>query len=201
MKLIRLIRAGLIIGLLMNWGLAAADNAPTPTLDAIPVCYDFGCSTRQVIGLSDEEWQGVLGWLQPAAISAEEERKRISQAVGWIEELIGRHTPTHLDKAKNDLLPSQAEGQQDCIDESLNTTTYLRLLEHEGLLKWHRVVDRAYRKAILDQHWSGQIQEIATGQGYVVDSWFSANGHLPFIQKVEKWKEIRYFRTSFDYTF
>ncbi|NOZ10262.1 MAG: hypothetical protein GXP09_04360 [Gammaproteobacteria bacterium] len=201
MKPSQLICAGLLISLLTNGGLVVAGTSPTPTLDAIPVCYDFDCNTRQVVSLSREEWQGVLGWLQPAATNAAEERKRIRQAIGWIEELIGRHTPTHLDSAKNDLLPSQAEGQQDCIDESLNTTTYLRLLEREGLLKWHRVVDRAYRKAILDQHWAGQIEEIATGQGYVVDSWFSANGHLPFIQKVEKWKKIRYFRTSFDYTF
>jgi len=200
----------LLTTLLLLAGVASAHGAsPTPVSlrsvpplhEAVSVCYNFGCNIRQDVQLSAEDWTTVASWFSPPAADAREERERIRQAVGWMEVIIGRYTPTHLDKARNDLLPTDSAGQMDCIDESTNTTTYLRLFESEGLLRWHRVLDRAYRKAILDQHWAGQIEEIATGRRYVVDSWFADNGHLPFVQATEEWEKIRYFGTSFDSTF
>lgn len=173
----------------------------TPPREPVPVCYNFGCSIRQSVQLSAEDWNTIAAWFVPPAADAREERERIRQAVGWMEVIVGRYTPTHLDKARNDLLPADAAGQMDCIDESMNTTTYLRLFERQGLLRWHRVLDRAYRKAILDQHWAGQVEELATGRRYVVDSWFADNGLLPFVQAAEEWEKIRYFGTSFDSTF
>ena len=35
--------------------------------------------------------------------------------------------------------------QMDCIDESTNSTTYLRILAGAGLLRWHRVEARVTR--------------------------------------------------------
>jgi hypothetical protein len=178
---------------------AAATEMPTP--DAFPVCYDFGCRTRQIVTLSPEEWREVAGWFVPTPANAAAEREQIRRAVGWMEVLVGRHTPTHLDKGRNDLIPTQAPGQLDCIDESTNATTYLRLLERQGLLRFHRVLDRAYRRALLDQHWAGQIEDLATGERFVVDSWFADNGSLPYIQSLDKWLDIPFFGTSFDATF
>lgn len=180
---------------------APALGAVKLDLSAIPVCYDFGCSTRQIVSLSEQEWQGVAGWLEPPAETAADERRRLRRAIGWMETLVGQRTPTYRDVGLNELLPDEAPGQQDCIDESINTTTYLRLLEADGKLRWHRVLDRAYRRAILDQHWAGQIEEKATGKRYVVDSWFKDNGYLPFVQSLTEWSKIRYFGTSFDSTF
>jgi hypothetical protein len=175
---------------------------PVPPLrEPVSVCYNFGCNIRQAVQLSAGDWNTVASWFSPAPADAREERERIRQAIGWMEVVIGRYTPTHLDKARNDLLPTDSPGQMDCIDESTNTTTYLRLFESKGLLRWHRVLDRAYRKAILDQHWAGQVEEIATGRRYVFDSWFADNGRLPFVQATEEWEKIRYFGTSFDSTF
>ena len=165
------------------------------TLDAIPVCYDFGCKHRSTVSLSADEWQQISGWFHPAAASSEEERQQIKQAIGWMEVIIGRHTPTHKDIAF-DLPISQQDttglfpGQQDCIDEAVNTTTYLRLLELEGQLTHHTVIEQAYRSAVLDQHWAGQIRELGTGKRYVVDSWFQPNGFLPIIQDSADWENI-----------
>jgi hypothetical protein len=186
---------------------SAGDTVPVavrgiaPLTASVHVCYDFGCGIRDAVKLSRDDWHTVASWFNPPARDARDERERIRQAVGWMEVIVGRHTPTHLDKARNDLLPADSAGQMDCIDESMNTTTYLRLFESQGLLRWHRVLDRAYRKAILDQHWAGQVEELATGRRYVVDSWFADNGHLPFVQAAEEWEKIRYFGTSFDSTF
>lgn len=163
-------------------------------LDAIPVCYDFGCKSRTVVRLTPEEWQSVTGWFNPVAETAQQERHQIKQAIGWMEVLIGRYTPTHKDLAFS--LPPQDEfrhlfpGQQDCIDESVNTTIYLELLEQEGLLAHHEVVEPAYRQSLFDQHWASQIRESKTGEQYVVDSWFRPNGHVPAIQHSEKWQDL-----------
>ncbi len=164
------------------------------TRDAIAVCYDFGCKQRAVVNLSVAEWLEVAGWFKPTAETAAQERDQIKQAIGWMEVLIGRHTPTHRDLAFDlpagqdvaDLFP----GQQDCIDEAVNTTTYLRLLESEGLLKYHSVIEQAYRRAIFDQHWAGQIIEKSSDTRFVVDSWFQPNGYLPIIQASEDWEDI-----------
>ena len=164
-------------------------------LNAIPVCYDFGCKNSAVVDLPVVEWREVEGWFSPGAETPEQERQQIKQAIGWMEVLIGRYTPTHKDLAFNlpvgqkdltDLFP----GQLDCIDEAVNNTTYLRLMEQKGLLRYHTVVKQAYRKALLDQHWAGQIREIDSGNQYVVDSWFQPNGFLPVIQNSPDWYKI-----------
>ena len=164
-------------------------------INAIPVCYDFACKSSSVVDLPVAEWWEVEGWFSPAAPTPEQERQQIKQAIGWMEVLIGRHTPTHKDLAFN--LPAGQEGlsdlfpgQQDCIDEAVNTTTYLRLLEQKGLLRHYTVIEQAYRKAFFDQHWAGQIREIVSGKRYVVDSWFQPNGYLPVIQNSPDWEDI-----------
>jgi hypothetical protein len=87
-------------------------------------------------------------------------------------------------------LPS---GQMDCIDESINTSTYLKLLEKDGLLKFHLVRERAYRRSLLTQHWAAQVVETANGQHYVIDSWFEDNGELPILVNGKAWHDLSFF--------
>lgn len=164
-------------------------------IHAIPVCYDFACKSSAVVDLPVVEWREVAGWFSPAAPTPAQERQQIKQAIGWMEVLIGRHTPTYKDLAFNlpvgqEDLSSLFPGQLDCIDEAVNTTTYLRLLEQKGLLRHHTVIEQAYRKALFDQHWAGQIREVVSGKRYVVDSWFQPNGYLPVIQNSPDWENI-----------
>jgi len=167
---------------------------PEPSLDAITVCYDFGCKNRAIVNLPENEWLEVANWFYPPAKTPKEELQQIRQAIGWMEVVIGRHTPTHKDVALSlplvdnyrDLFP----GQQDCIDESTNTTTYLRLFEQQGLLRHFEVIERAYRQALIDQHWAAQVRHKSTGDRFVVDSWFQPNGYLPAIQASEDWADL-----------
>lgn len=158
----------------------------------IPVCYDFGCNTRVDVRLSVPEWKEVIGWFRPAAATPADEREQLRKAIGWMEVLVGRHTPTSIDlefdKVHN--INKREPGQLDCIDESVNTSVYLHLFESSGLLKHHVVIEEAYRKAILDQHWAGQVKEIKTGTRYIFDSWFQPNGYLPVVQKSLDWENI-----------
>ncbi|MGI9315770.1 MAG: hypothetical protein ACR2QW_00445 [bacterium] len=175
--------------LAQDHGVAIPSNI---SFSAIPVCYDFGCATKAVVKLPVEEWQSVVGWFDPPAQTPAEERDQIRRAVGWMEVLIGRHTPTHLDlefdKVNN--IDNRETGQLDCIDESVNTTIYMKLFEANGFFKHHIVIEEAYRRSAFDQHWAGQIKEIETGDRYVVDSWFQPNGYLPVVQDSPSWEDI-----------
>ena len=156
----------------------------------IAICYDFSCKTIQQVVLSAEEWRSVIGWFYPAAPTAVEEREQLRQAIGWMEVVIGRHTPTHRDKGLNLEKNPEFPGQLDCIDESLNITTYMQLFQDQGHLRRHRVIDRAYRRAGFDAHWAGQIEEIDTGERFVIDSWFQDNGMLPYLSPSTDWFDI-----------
>ena len=175
--------------------------AATPPLgiNNIPVCMNFSCREKQTIAISEEEWNSIANWLRPAASNAEMERTNIKNAIGWMEVIVGRHTPTHRDVGGDLGNPdAQYPGQLDCIDESLNTTTYLKLFEQNNLLSYHKVIDRAYRRAIFDQHWAGQIEVIDSGERWVVDSWFQHNGYLPYLQTSEKWENINLLTANLD---
>ncbi len=170
-------------------------------VERLPVCMDFGCKNRQVIDLNAEDWQEVADWFREPAENSEQEREQIKQAIGWMEVVVGRHTPTHRDVGGNwgeDSSKVQFPGQLDCIDESTNTSTYLHLFESKELLKHHRVLERAYRRTVFDQHWAGQILDIATGEHWVVDSWFQHNGFLPYVQRSEQWEDIPIFTSYLD---
>ncbi len=151
---------------------------------------NFGCKQKQVIAIKEEEWNGAVNWFSAPARTAQQERSQIKQAVGWMEVIAGRYTPTHKDVGGNFGEGATFPGQLDCIDESLNTDTYLKLFELNGFLRHHKVVERAYRRAVFDQHWSGQIEELDSGERWVVDSWFQHNGNLPYVQRSKLWEDI-----------
>ncbi len=171
---------------------------PAKDIDAITVCMNFGCKQQQVISIDQEEWLEAANWFAPPAMTPAEERIQIKKAVGWMEVIAGRHTPTHKDVGGNFSEGATFPGQLDCIDESLNTTTYLKLFEVNGHLRHHEVAERAYRRAIVDQHWAGQIREKETGKLWVVDSWFQHNGNLPYVQEASAWNDISLFTSFLD---
>ena len=188
-----LIRKTLLQKSLLPLGLVVALSfiqAVEARVQKIAICYDFSCKTIQQVVLSAEEWRSVIGWFYPAAPTAVEEREQLRQAIGWMEVVIGRHTPTHRDKGLNLEKNPEFPGQLDCIDESLNITTYMQLFQDQGHLRRHRVIDRAYRRAGFDAHWAGQIEEIDTGERFVIDSWFQDNGMLPYLSPSTDWFDI-----------
>jgi len=173
--------------LLTLWALVLAGEA---SAQEIEICYNFSCKTRQTVTLSQTEWHSIIGWFYPGATSATVEREQLRRAIGWMEVVVGRHTPTHRDKGLNLEKNPNFPGQLDCIDESLNVTTYMHLFESQGHLRWHHVMDRAYRSDGFDSHWAGQLQEVATGERFVIDSWFQDNGMLPYIARSAEWEDL-----------
>ncbi len=177
----------------------------------LELCTGLGCSSRQVIRLTEEELGRLDGLFLPPASTPGEERARIRRAVALLERLAGRQSPIRLDRGGNpdsvtggDAPPApptswppalllrrhpDVRGQLDCVAESANTTTFLRLLQRRGLLRWHEVLQPAFRAPrVFDQHWAAQIREKASGHLYVVDSWYLDNGQPPYIQPLADWR-------------
>ena len=153
------------------------------------VCYDGGCASLATVNLSGEQWQRVRAvFVQPAATPAAE-REQIRTAIGLFERIVGPMTGTANDKGGT--FPGLGQsGQMDCIDESINTTIYLTMLQKYGLLHWHQVADRATRWSLFSwPHTTAVIKERAGGREWAVDSWFLDNGEPPFVLPLDTWKD------------
>ena len=123
-----------------------------------------------------------------AAKSGPEEREAMCLAIGRIEQIAGEQTITWMDKARNGNHGPTEQGQMDCIDESTNTTNYLRLMEQRGLFRWNRVVEIAWRAPrLVDTHRTAVVEDLSDGRRYVIDSWFGDNGEPAKTQPLEDW--------------
>lgn len=160
---------------------------PVPALFSI--CFDHSCTTVVSVSLTTEEWRYASQPLQSPAHSAAGERSAIACAIARFENVVGRHTGTSADLGRN-LQGFGQPGQLDCIDESTNTTTYLRLLERNGLLHYHDVGDRVTRFGFSAgmPHTTAVIQERTTGARFAVDSWFFDNGEPAYIVDLAAWR-------------
>jgi len=167
-----------------------ASPAPPPFYS----CTDYHCDEGMTISLTEPQWQQVRAlFVTQATLTADDERRKIRAAIALLEEQVGAITGTSRDLAKN-VAGAGLPGQLDCISESRNTTTYLRLLSKDGLLHWHTVEERELRHPwILDLHWAAVIRDKQTDQRYAVDSWFLDNGQPPYIQPLEQWLSGRAF--------
>lgn len=162
----------------------------TPSPQKFEVCYKYTCKEIAELTISEAQWKGIMDIFRPPPADAAEERKRVAAAVARMEILVGKKTDTSDDRGGN-LQGFSAEGyQMDCIDESTNTTTYLRMMERAGLLKWHRVEERRTRNLFSLLRWphtTAVISENETGKRWAVDSWFYDNGVPPVILPLEQW--------------
>ncbi len=173
-------------------------NIQPPKQNNFTHCFNYGCQTHQNVALPEATSQALQQlFITPVAISAQEERVKISQAIQIFETDIGALTGTKNDKhgtfrLYQDDAPSTASFQQDCIDESTNTTIYLALLENMGLLKFHKPAFPANRQPFLHGarwwHQTAVIIDTTTNEKFAVDSWFFDNGAPAAIVPLKEWK-------------
>lgn len=160
------------------------------TPEKFEFCHGGGCAGVQTVRLSPEEWAGVAALFSPAAKNAGHERVRIAKAIAMLEQIVGQKTGTSADVCGT-FEGFGMPGQLDCIDESTNTTTYLKLLRSQGLLRFHEVDDTRTRGYFLRgwPHTAASIHESgAQSRVYIVDSWFNANGKPPVILPLPVWQ-------------
>jgi len=165
------------------------DIITNPDRERFSVCYNHSCDTVVTQSLSVAEWSRIQSLFDPPAGSPETERLKIALAVAHMEKLVGVLTGTDRDKGKN-LQGLFSDGQMDCIDESTNTTSYLRMMEAANLIHWHSIEDRQsrYPSLLSWPHTTAVIKEKQSGMLYAVDSWFYENGRQPVIMPLSEWK-------------
>ena len=162
------------------------DGKPTPA--HFVLCAGHGCRERHDVHLGDGQWASVRAIFARTADSAEEERVQIAQAIARLEALAGAATGTDADLGgtySNMFLSNQL----DCADETVNTTTYLRMLAADGLMTRHRVGGRLHKGNIINSlpHMTATIIEKETGTQWAVDSWFLDNAEPPEMATAAIW--------------
>ncbi len=175
----------------------------TPTLEGFDVCFGGGCAEIKHVSISPDEWRKIttvfnatfastqmnIRRLNNQQVSAEEERKKIANAIGMIEKIVGLKIGTSQDLAGT-FNNADYPGQLDCNDEAINTTSYVRLMRANNLIQFHEIEDMRTRNFFFTgwPHTTAVMHEISTGQRFSVDSWFYDNGKPATIVPFELWK-------------
>jgi len=168
--------------------LLAVAPAPALAVPSFKACVDFGCRTVRSVTLSPAEWQAVRRLFQAPATPAAE-RAAVARAVALLEVDTGRRTDTWRDRAYNWQRAGEP-GELDCIAESTNTDGYLRALQRDGLLRWHRVGPRV-KRGLFFVHWTAVLEQRDDHSRWAVDSWFRDNGRPPVIIPLAQWYHYR----------
>ena len=166
----------------------------TPQLNAFEICQGGGCAEISKIALTELEWNALTRIFNLPTKNAQEknevvERQKIAQAIGMLEDLVGQKIGTSADLAGT-FFNGSLTGQQDCNDEAINSTTYMRLLKANGLMPLHEIEDMRTRNFFFTgwPHSTAVMREIKSGERYAVDSWFYDNGHAATIVTFKQWK-------------
>jgi len=161
-----------------------------PSLAAFEICQGGGCVQSDILQLTEAEWSNVVQIFSPLPANAEAEREAISKAIGALEDMVGTKIGTTADRAGT-FNNSDYLHQQDCNDEAINSTTYMRLMQQAGLIRFHEILDTRTRKFFFTgwPHSTAAIREQVTKAEYAVDSWFYDNGFPATVLPMATWKD------------
>ena len=169
-------------------------HTQAPRNNTVYVCHAYGCRLQTPFRFNDADIAALRSLMTKTrkADSAFEERRAVAYAIGWMEKRTGDVIGTSTDRPGMDFEASGDPTQQDCVDEATNTTSYLLILERNGLLKHHTVGTPFSKENLLRgvagwPHWTAVLKENANGQKWAVDSWIYVNGENPAVVETEKW--------------
>jgi hypothetical protein len=156
----------------------------------ITICHGFGCRIKSTATLSSYDEQLIKQTYGGTKSSPKQERQAIARTIGKMEDIIGKQTGTDTDQAGT--YNNSGNDQFDCVDESINTTNYMRYLDMQGLLKHHKVrkpISRTFfTSGKLGPHQTATVMEIETTEIYAIDSWFRDNGNKAEVIDITTWK-------------
>jgi len=169
-------------------------DVPAPKGSTVYVCHSYGCrqKTRVKFGKAEISKIKTLMAKTEKSDTPSEERRAIAYAISWMERHTGKITGTSSDRAGMDFAGSGDPSQQDCVDEATNTTSYLKVLQNNGLLQHHRVsapfAKENYLRGIAGwTHWTAVLKEKGSKERWAVDSWIYKNGENPAVVEAKKW--------------
>jgi len=169
-------------------------SARLPEKNKIFVCSAYTCRTQTEFKFTSEDVAKLRSLMAEPKSSAgpAEERVRIGHTLAWMEKRIGDTVGTSADRPGDDFSGAGDPTQMDCVDVATNLTSYLLVLETNGLIK-HHVVGPLYVKEDIRKglsgwtHYAAMLVENQTKQKYAVDGWLLPSGKEPEIVEVEKW--------------
>jgi hypothetical protein len=169
-------------------------HTEAPRNNTVYLCRAYGCRIQTPFRFTDADVAQLKGLMTKTrkADTPFEERRAVAYAIGWMETRTGDVIGTRADRPGMDFAASGDPTQQDCVDEATNTTSYLLILERNGLLKHHTVGTPFSKENLLRgvagwPHWTAVLKENSNGQRWAVDSWIYANGENPAVVEAEKW--------------
>ena len=170
-----------------------------PQKNTVVVCHAYGCKMKTPYRFTSANIAEITGEMRKVKRndSPEEERRAIAYAIGLMERQVGAAIGIR-DKAGMQWTASGDPTQEDCVDESTNTTSFLMVLQSNGLLHYHTVEgplgeDNMLYGTLIGRpvkywpHYTAIIRETKTSQRWAVDSWIGDNGENPAITKLEDW--------------
>lgn len=167
----------------------AAKSAPI-----LRVCSGYGCVYKEKFQFTDTE-NAELRTIFSGVENAEEERARVSKAIGVMERMARHHLRYRPDKRLAEFKRSGTRGEMDCVDESLNTTGYLYYLHEQKLLRHHQPKKNyAERGFLLDgryPHKSAVMTDTGTNIKWAVDSWKENDGNPAQVITLSSWYKER----------
>ncbi len=165
---------------------------PNPTLAEFTVCHGFNCTERSHATLSEQQWRRVAAVFKPRAKNAQTERQQIASGVALIETIVGPQTgiAAHQWTHQNMLIvPNVGDlTQLDCVDEAVNTWTFMTLMERGRLLQFHRVAQLSNAGSLTDPFMrnTAVVEEINGGY-FAVDASLVDNGVPPVVMPLATW--------------
>ena len=159
---------------------------PNPTLSGFTVCHGFYCAERSHATMDEDQWRRVTAVFKPRAKNARLERHQIARGVALIQTIVGPQTGTDAHQWTHQnmfVIPNGGDlTQLDCIDTSVNTWTYMTLMERSGLFAFHRVAPLSY--APLRN--TAVLQEVDGGY-FAIDASLVDVGVPPLIMPLATW--------------
>lgn len=165
---------------------------PNPTPASFLECHGFGCAVTSRVSLSAAEWGKVRAELRPPAHNARAERVKIVRAVAQMQKIVGAKTGTGVPQwTHKDMMIRPNLGdptQMDCIDEAVNTWTYMTMMERAGLFRFHSVAELGYAGLPTDTNPRNTAVLKEKGGGYyAVDASLVEGGAPPLVMPLAVW--------------
>jgi hypothetical protein len=159
--------------------------AKAPKTNTVSVCHAYGCKSQTPFSFTEADIAQIntLMIQVKREDSPPEERRALAYAVAWMERRVAPTVGTASDRPSMDMLGSGDDSQQDCVDEATNTTSYLMVLDRNGLIH-HHAIERPYAKDDLSHwtHWAAVIREQDSGKRFAMDSSSGPNGDNPTVK-------------------
>ncbi len=158
------------------------------------VCIRHGCTSEIPVSLNQSEWQSVRDvFARPPVVGTpgtpEGERTQIAFALARIEQLVAPQVGSDADIGGS-FTGFGRSNQLDCVDEMVNTATYLTIMYEDGLFQFHRPGRRVTEALSVRGVWPHTVSTVfdnTTQQHFVIDTWIKDNGEIPYVMALSDW--------------